>query len=746
MIRLACLLVLVATLQPAQPLLAQTSPQIGYLFPAGAQRGSQVNVIMGGKYMPGPCGVWVGGLGVRSNNPTTEGAMQLTIDPNAPVGVRPVRIHSVQGASTARAFIVGELPEIVENPEVDRQPITPRITVNGRLNPKGDVDQFELSLKAGQQIVCAAAVAALGSPGDTILRLLDSTGRVVASADDQRGLDPLLVYRCASPGKFTLQIFDFNLAGGANSVYRLTVTDGPYLDYAFPAGVQRGVDSKVTLHGWNLPNGETASHTVKATGESHVVTLAGAANQLVVPVVDSPVAIESEPNNAPATAQVIGLAQVIGGRIDKPGDVDVFRITAKKGDRLLIKVDSNRLGFPTDLLLKVAKGDGTLIKEIDDAGGSRDPEYVLTIPADGEFLLTLRERALRGGPRFIYRMQVRSQVDSPKPSLRISVKTAEFAVIPGESLEIPVRVEPIEGFAEEIELMAVDLPAGVTVEAVKHTPKKTGNVSLTLKAASGAGFVSGPFKIVARSVDGAVEKKTFTSAQSAKPTISAPVALWLAVRPRVPFELLTASTIQESPRLAAKAFPVSVKRDEGFHSRIRLVGVDPDRRGTVVPLSGEILKNADAGMIPLIIQSGVTEGTTHRCRVMGVVNVKGPDGKLYSVFHVAKGSMMLGCQPNLLTLTASPTQATWQPGQSILVTVTIGRRAEFGKVTVSLSPAKGVQAKPVMIPVGQSQASLVVTIAPDVKRAPESALQLQAEASRNGLPIYARAKLRLVPR
>lgn len=737
----AGLIAVVATNLLPQLLMAQTAPQIDYLFPAGAQRGTKVTVEVGGKYMPGPCGLWIGGNGVRATSNTTEGSAEFTVEQSAVAGPIPIRIHSVQGGSSPRAFIVGDLPEVIETATAASQVVSPRVTINGRLHPKGDIDTYDLQLETGQQIVCAVSMRRLGSPGDAVLRLLDSDGAVVATGDNHRGADPLLLWRCPAAGRFALQIFDLNLAGAADSVYRLTVTDGPYLDYAYPAGLQSGVDTDVTLYGWNLP-GDSLKQTIKPSGTRFTTQLSNSANQLELPVSGLPEANELEPNH-PTSPQTLPAHVVVNGRFDQPGDEDAFRFAAKKGDRFDIRVESEQLGFPADAVLQVLKADGQLIRETDDVRPSRDPSYLFTVPADGEYVVALKERAGRGGPRFIYRLHLYP----PQPSLELTVKAAEFAIVPGETLTIPVRVNPANGFATPLTLHVLNLPTGVTAAVVEHTPKKAGDVKLELKAESAANFTSGTFAIEARSAaEDSLGNVLATARLATSPTLPADtIPLWLAVSPKIPFQLATASSIQEAPRLAAFAFPVTVTRDEGFVSKIRLVGVDPDGRGTVVPLNGEILANSDLGAIPLIIQSAAIEGTTHRCRVMGVADVTGPDGVTHPVFHVAKGSMAMGCQPNLLTLKATPDRVRLSGNSTATMTLTLGRRRANGRVTVSLMPHgfDGVTAQTVVIESGDTQATIVLKVTPNADLPPETQFELQAETAHNGLPIFARTVIRI---
>ncbi|MFT7640825.1 MAG: hypothetical protein ACI9G1_002569, partial [Pirellulaceae bacterium] len=398
-----------------------------------------------------------------------------------------------------------------------------------------------------------------------------------------------------------------------------------------------------------------------------------------------------------------------------------------------MKVSSADLGFPTDLVLEVSNAEGKLIKEIDDIGTSRDPSCVFTAAADGDYLMTLKERALRGGPLFIYRLSI----GPLEPALKLTVKSSEFAVVPGGTLSLPLRVDPLDGFAAEIELSAIGLPAGVSMKPVLHTPKKAGDVVLEIQVAAVAQFISSSFRIEARI--------------AATPT-SEPIAalddLWLAVGPKVPFELSTVSAIQEAPRLAAHPFPVQVKRDEGFTGPIRLVGVDPDVRGTVIPLEGSIAAGQDAGTIPLIVQALAIEGTTHRCRVMGVIDLPGPDGKMYPVFHLPNGSMAMGCQPNHLTLTADPPRVRLHAGEATRISLRVARRVEMEDIAIELKGLliEGVEGQPISLVAGESTGMFELRIKAGVELPPAFSVTFRAASSRNGLPIYAETSVTVVTR
>ncbi len=449
-----------------------------------------------GNYIPAPCGIWIDGIGVSSQAKATEGQLQLSIAKDAYPGKRLVRISSVQGGSTPRPFVIGEFSECVEHNDEAVQSINFPVTLNGQLNPQGDIDQFELSLKQGQQVVCAVAAGSIGSPCDTTLRLLDSDGRVVALSDGRRGLDALLAYRSSKAGAFMLQLYNFDLSGRPEHVYRLTITDGPDLDYAFPAGVQRGTKSSLTLAGWNLANGSSASYsaTPGGTEDVHEITLPGCPNRLTVAVGDTAERTEIEPNNGVEEAEAVAIPLTVNGRFAKPGDVDVFRITATKAQKVKFDIAAAKLGFATDAVLTISNEQGRVLKTIDDVPGTPDPSLLFTAPAAGDYFVALRECAKRGDAGFVYRLTIAE----PRPDLRLTVKTSEFAIESGGELEIPVTLTKLDGFADEVELTAIDLPHGVTADSQILPTKSPASVKLKFHAAAGLRFSGKPIRLVAR--------------------------------------------------------------------------------------------------------------------------------------------------------------------------------------------------------------------------------------------------------
>src|SRR5690606_35080639 len=83
-------------------------------------------------------------------------------------------------------------------------------TVVGRLEKNEDVDGFRVALESGQTLVASClAHRVLGSPMDAVLQLCDADGNVLAQSDDERGIDPQIVYNAAERRELIVRLFAF---------------------------------------------------------------------------------------------------------------------------------------------------------------------------------------------------------------------------------------------------------------------------------------------------------------------------------------------------------------------------------------------------------------------------------------------------------------------------------------------------------------------------------------------------------
>ncbi len=508
----------------APPPLAQAKPPtLDRFFPPGAQRGKTIEVAAEGSFDSWPVQAWIQGRGVEVRAAEAKGKLAVVVAPDAPAGVTWIRLYNEEGASELRPFLVCTLPEIVEAEPNDAPSAAQAIgnspiIINGRLAKNGDVDGFTVPLHARQTLVAAMqAHETLAVPMDAVLQVARPDGIVLEQADDSGGLDPRLVFVAPERGDYLVRTFAFpsepsssiRFAGGEAYVYRLTLTTGPFADYAFPLAVPRTNPGWVGVFGWNLPD-ETRLLPVlpldpnSDQAQASHPALAAPAEVRLVP---HPVAFERTDTGI-SGPQVIAAPVSISGRIGAEGERDVYRFAAEKGQVRLLRVASRSLGFPLDPVLRVLDRAGKVLAESDDAEKSgRDPEIRFDPPAAGEYRAEVRDLNGRGGPRFVYRLELAP----PVPEVGLTLKDGRFTLAPNKTLEIAVAVDRRQGFDDDLSLTIEGLPAGVTV-----TPASSGSKGETAKAVTlaltshGTPAWSGPIRIVGESPG--LEGKRFAEA------------------------------------------------------------------------------------------------------------------------------------------------------------------------------------------------------------------------------------------
>ena len=120
-----------------------------------------------------------------------------------------------------------------------------------------------------------------------------------------------------------------------------------------------------------------------------------------------PVIAEQEPNNEPTNAQKVALNTTVTGVITSE-DVDCFAVEARKGDRLSAEVEGMRLGRGVfDPRLALLDSHGTVLADVDDTQlAMQDPFLSLVVPADGTYILRLREATYGGNNDCHYRLHI----------------------------------------------------------------------------------------------------------------------------------------------------------------------------------------------------------------------------------------------------------------------------------------------------------------------------------------------------
>jgi hypothetical protein len=208
--------------------------------------------------------------------------------------------------------------------------------------------------------------------------------------------------------------------------------------------------------------------------ELRIIAPTGVTGPVIVTVGQYPVVIEKEPNNSPETAQPVQLPACLVGKIDAPGDIDFFRFEAQKGAHLIFDVHAVRLGSPLEPVLTIYDANGRELRhQMENHAG--DPMLVFDAPADGAYLLQVRDLQYRGGGDFAYRIEAGAipYIESLVPmSGRPGSKMDVTAI--GHNLANAGKITlDLTGATEGPRRIRAVTPAGISNEAiflVSHSP------------------------------------------------------------------------------------------------------------------------------------------------------------------------------------------------------------------------------------------------------------------------------------
>ncbi len=189
------------------------------------------------------------------------------------------------------------------------------------------------------------------------------------------------------------------------------------------------------------PGVPVGHHDVRAVGTY------GVSNPRTIVVGDRPESIEVEPNNAPEKAGAIVVNSVIHGEINGGADIDCFSLEGKKGQRLFVDLEAERIDSRLDATLRILTSSGTELAESRDVFGL-DPFLDVTLPADGRYVIKVHDATYAGSPDHVYRLTVHDgpHLDAVLPAAAGPGPPPEFTLI-GRGLGAGAKVDP--GLATE---------------------------------------------------------------------------------------------------------------------------------------------------------------------------------------------------------------------------------------------------------------------------------------------------------
>lgn len=508
--RLFCLLALSALLpgfvSAAQPSLGGTSPR-------GGQRGTELVVDLQGARLEDAQEVLFYEPGIEvtkleaPNGSVVKATLKIAAD--APLGNHRLRVRTKSGVTELRPFSVGALPEVAEK-EPNSEFATPQAvpmncTVNGVADNE-DVDYYVIDAKKGDRISAEVEGIRLGITLFDVYVAIMNAGRFELASSDDAALvyqDGIASIIAPEDGKYIIQVRESSYAGNGACLYRVHIGNFPRPMATIPSGGKAGEATQVKFLG-DILGEKTESITLPGASDNFAVF---AKDQFGISPSGIPFrvtnlgnVVELEPNDEKDDATEFIAPIALNGVIEKPGDNDNFSFDAKKGQVFDVRVHARSLRSPLDSVLTImAAGSNptpspaqpaqtagrrrgrrggnvrpTGLGSNDDSAGP-DSYMRFAAPADGEYIINVRDHLGNGGPYYAYRVEV----TPVQPKLVLSAN--EFQQYVPVMVNVPAggRVGVVLSaarydFGGPLGIRGDNLPAGVTID----TPAMTAGMSI----------------------------------------------------------------------------------------------------------------------------------------------------------------------------------------------------------------------------------------------------------------------------
>ena len=396
------------------------NPVLNTVFPPGGQVGKTVEVTVAGSQLTGLTTLHFNHSEISCEPiAKTKNQFRVTISEKVSPGLYEIRAVCQNGLSSPRTFFVGNRTDLLESTPTEstnqEQSVPLNVSINGRIEKKGDQDFYQFSAKQGDRVVIECWAGRIDSQLRAILELSDSNGRRLAINRGYFGVDPLIDFHVPADGTYIVKLFDLVHSGSADHFYRLDIDTGPRVAFAIPAVIEKEKNSKVTLYGWNLNsepslarkttlkkqsiadlenNSPTrndkksqtkiddvpASFSTQGQFDRMVVSIKppqgqnvdalrlrssqvtvdgfayhhpGSHAPILLGLTDLPVGISQPEINRVETAQQLSIPCEVTGQLIAGEEQDWYTIQAKRGEVLWIEGFSDRLNSPVDLDISI---------------------------------------------------------------------------------------------------------------------------------------------------------------------------------------------------------------------------------------------------------------------------------------------------------------------------------------------------------------------------------------------------------
>lgn len=568
------------------------APRLSVVTPRGAQRGTEVELLFQGERFEDAQQVLIyePGLEVTSFEIVNDKQVKakVKIADTCTLGTKHFRVRTATGLSDLRTFRVGVLPVVAEvepnNEFTTPQAVGLNVTIDGRITNE-DVDYYVIEAKKGDRITAEIEAIRLGdSFFDAYVAILNEARFELSTSDDaalvyQDGIASIIA---PEDGKYIVQIRETSYGNG--NYYRCHVGHFPRPRGIVPAGGKPG--STVAVKYLGDMAGELAQDLVIPAEPQHEFFAhaqdAHGLDPCGIPfrISDLENVIEQEPNNDAATASAAQAPAAYNGVIGAPGDVDFFKFQATKGQVLDIRVYARQIRSELDSVMYVHNLQGGNIAGNDDTGGP-DSYIRFNPPADGEYLVSVRDHLARGGNAFHYRIEAVPVTPRLEASINEFDRYVETRLVVPQGGRLPMLIATTRrDFGGPVDFVGENLPAGVTIEsATLSADQAVAQVLITAAPDAALGtslaqifgklndpnqpalLVSGKTRQDVTMVRGQNNRDFF---------VEIPPALGIAVSQKAPFSVQIVEPKVPLVQSGLLQLKVVATRDEGFTAPIKV--------------------------------------------------------------------------------------------------------------------------------------------------------------------------------
>ncbi len=372
----------------------------------------------------------------------TSAIFDVTLKPEAAVGLHGLRVVTRDGLSNVQLFLVDDLNpvarELGENPQALKWPVA----VHGTFR-EAATDRYTVDVTAGQSLSLEVVGNRFGKDADPLLTIRDADGKFLAEHDNSGGLyfDCRLSHRFEKAGRYTLELRDSRFRGNLHQPYVLRVG-------TFPADYVRMSESPTVL--------APAYDHLRGAGQ-HVA----ASPEMIFAFQMSPMKLNPFASldrlipTGTLQASKVTVPCVVGGVLRQPKEHQAVWFELAKGQAIYVRADGKTLNSPVDVDFVIVDKNG---REVRRPENNREPLAAdFTAGNPGVYGVVVRDVLNGGGPAHAYQLTIS---DEPFPPA-ILAEVEGVTVPQGTWQPVPITVTRTGG--GDLKLKLLNAPAGMTL-------------------------------------------------------------------------------------------------------------------------------------------------------------------------------------------------------------------------------------------------------------------------------------------